>query len=442
MFFSKRVLWLVTGLLASVQARSSTGDSVLVVVEPEQQNNYSLFFGSLKDRGYDLTFRAPKAAEPPLVEFDAPSFSHVILFPAASKNLAKDLTPQALVGVLSHDVNILVALPKKQTLLSAFAAEFSLTLPPPDTRLISYFPVREDAPTVIPVSVPKEHPILSRNVDTVWFSGVPHALGNNPLLVPILRAPPQSFAGEVGGSADALVDAAEKGGEGLWAGGQLSLISGFQALNNGRVTFVGGAEMFTDDFAQKNVAPGVKSGNAQLANDIAAWTFRESQVFRIDKIEHHRLNATGPSDQYTINDNIVFTAYVSRYDPQSSTWLPYSGLQDLQLEFTMLDPHIRTALPPVPGFAGKYSVTFRAPDRHGVFKFVIDHKRKGMTYLHSSTTVAVVPPRHDGYPRFLSAAWPYYVGAISTSAAFLLFSALWLAGDLRQEKKGKMHKTE
>lgn len=49
----------------------------------------------------------------------------------------------------------------------------------------------------------------------------------------------------------------------------------------------------------------------------------------------------------------------------------------MQLEFTMLDPHIRTALPPVPGKAGEYSVTFRAPDRHGVFKFVINHKRKG-----------------------------------------------------------------
>lgn len=60
-----------------------------------------------------------------------------------------------------------------------------------------------------------------------------------------------------------------------------------------------------------------------------------------------------------------------------------------------------------------------------------------MTYLESSTTVAVVPPRHDGYPRFLSAAWPYYIGAMSTSVGFLIFSALWLAGGLRGGKKGK-----
>ena len=54
----------------------------------------------------------------------------------------------------------------------------------------------------------------------------------------------------------------------------------------------------------------------------------------------------------------------------------------------------------------------------------------------------VVPPRHDEYPRFLSAAWPYYAGAFSTSAAFVLFVAVWLAGDEREPKKNKGTKAE
>lgn len=65
------------------------------------------------------------------------------------------------------------------------------------------------------------------------------------------------------------------------------------------------------------------------------------------------------------------------YEPSTGTWHPHSSIDDLQLEFTMLDPHIRTALPAVRGVPGKYSVTFRAPDRHGVFKFVVNYKRKG-----------------------------------------------------------------
>lgn len=50
----------------------------------------------------------------------------------------------------------------------------------------------------------------------------------------------------------------------------------------------------------------------------------------------------------------------------------------------MLDPHIRTSLPPVPDTPGEYSVTFRAPDRHGVFKFAIDHRREGYALFSSS----------------------------------------------------------
>jgi oligosaccharyltransferase complex subunit beta len=106
----------------------------------------------------------------------------------------------------------------------------------------------------------------------------------------------------------------------------------------------------------------------------------------------------------------------------------------------MLDPHLRTGLLPVDGQSGLYRAAFRVPDRHGVFKFVLDHRRRGWTTLKAAT---VVPPRYDGYPRFLSAAWPYYAGAISTSVGFLIFSALWLAGeDARDGKKGKSTKTE
>ncbi|KAJ7672625.1 oligosaccharyl transferase beta subunit [Mycena rosella] len=429
----------LSGLL---HAKSSDGDSVLVVVEEAHKKDFTIFFDGLKEQGYDLTFRAPKDEKPVVVEHDVPAFSHIILFASESKNFAKDITPQSLVELLSGGTNLLIALSQKQTPLASLASEFSLILPPPGTPLVSFFPEREDPPSVIPIAAPASSLILSPGIAPVWFSGVAHALGNNPLLVPILNAPPESFAADSEGGADVLVDATEKGGEGLWAGSQLSVATGFQAVGGGRVTWVGGVDMFSDKFAKKEISKGVKSGNVEFGRDVAAWTFQESLVLRIDSTTHHLVNSTTPLEQYTTNDNIVYTAEISRFNPQTSTWQPYSGITDMQLEFTMLDPHIRTALPAVPGSPGKYSVTFRAPDRHGVFKFVINHKRKGWTHLHSSTTVAVVPPRHDGYPRFLSAAWPYYAGAISTSVGFFLFSAAWLAGESRESKKGKGGKAQ
>ncbi|KAK7449722.1 oligosaccharyl transferase glycoprotein complex, beta subunit [Stygiomarasmius scandens] len=423
---------LIFGLASVLDAKSSSGNSVLVILDPARRPDYSIFFNGLQEKGYDLTFRAPKDEAPALIEDDIPSFAHVIFF-ASDKHFAKDITPQTLVQLLSSNTNLLIALGQKQNLLTSLAPEFSLILPPPGSSLVSYFPERKEPNTVVPIEVPSSSKILSSTSSPVWFSGVPFALGNNPLVFPILTAPAEGFAADSEGStADALADAADKGGEGLWAGSQLATVAGFQALGGARAAWVGGPELFSDEFAKKEISKGVKSGNQQAAADIAAWTFQENLVLRIDSTTHHLVNTSFPKEHYTTNDIVEFVAQISRYNPSKDKWEPFSGIDDLQLEFTMLDPHIRTALPAVRGSSGKYAVTFRVPDRHGVFKFVVDYKRKGWTHLHSSTTVPVVPPRHDGYPRFLSAAWPYYVGAISTSVGFFLFSALYLAGDARE----------
>jgi len=225
-------------------------------------------------------------------------------------------------------------------------------------------------------------------------------------------------------------------------GSQLNVVTGFQTKQNTRIMWAGGVDLFSDEFINKASSTGVKSGNEAFANDITSWTFQETNVLRLDHTTHHLANETVERSHYTINEQVTFEAHISQFDPERAVWVPKTDIADLQLEFTMLDPHVRTALRP--GSApGTYAVTFRVPDRHGVFKFILDHKRAGYTFLESSTTVPVVPPRHDGYPRFLSAAWPYYAGAISTSVGFVLFSALWLAGDDRSlvtARKGK--KTE
>ena len=171
---------------------------------------------------------------------------------------AKDITPQSLVSLLNLKTNLIIALSTKQNLFSSLASEFYLILPPPGTPLISYFPKRNEPATLIPISPStqdKATKILSKDLPPVWFSGVPMSLGNNPLLVPILHAPAESFASEVdGGTADAVVDAADRGGEGLWAGSQLSVVTGFQTMNGARVTWVGGVDVFSDELAQKEVS--------------------------------------------------------------------------------------------------------------------------------------------------------------------------------------------
>lgn len=166
---------------------------------------------------------------------------------------ASDITPQSLVSLLDKGTNLLLALSQKQNLINSLANEFSLILPPPQTPLVSHIPEREEPATVIPI-IPQPNAIIGSDLPPVWFSGIPAALGNNPLLFPILRAPAESFASDAtaDSGADSVLEAADRGGEGLWAGSSLSLVTGFQTRNGARASWIGGVELFSDEFAKKN----------------------------------------------------------------------------------------------------------------------------------------------------------------------------------------------
>ena len=220
--------------------------------------------------------------------------------------------------------------------MRSFGTEFGLILPPPNTPLVSHFPKRAGPRTVVPISVPSYSaagssgsssssalPILSPEThgQEIRFAGTPFALGasagTNPQLVPILHAPAQSFATDTTKDAEAevLVDASERGGEGLWAGAHLAVLAGFQTKAGGRVVWAGGVEMFGDAFAtnaqekkqtkQQQEAGGGDNGNTLLALDVAAWAFQERAVLRIEGVSHHRVGETEAPEMYTINDQVV-----------------------------------------------------------------------------------------------------------------------------------------
>lgn len=213
--------------------------------------------------------------------------------------------------------------------MRSFAPEFGLILPPPNTPLISHFPKRAGPRTIVPISVPSPAPasggspalpILSPEAHghEVLFAGTPFALGASPQLVPILRAPPQSVATDTArdGEADVLADAAERGGEGLWAGAHLAVLAGFQTRAGARVVWAGGVEMFGDALATADAAKQTKKAaqagaaanvNTLVALDVAAWAFQERAVLRIEGVSHHRVGETQAQERYTTNDVVVRT---------------------------------------------------------------------------------------------------------------------------------------
>ena len=68
-------------------ARSSTGDSVLVVLDSAaDKDNYSIFFNDLTEKGYNLTFRSSKDSKPVVIDDEVAQFAHVVVFAPDSKS--------------------------------------------------------------------------------------------------------------------------------------------------------------------------------------------------------------------------------------------------------------------------------------------------------------------------------------------------------------------
>jgi len=111
----------------------------------------------------------------------------------------------------------------------------------------------------------------------------------------------------------------------------------------------------------------------------------------------------------------------------------------VQLELIMLDPYIRKTLDQVPldeeSTVGTFTTTLQLPDQYGVFKFTVNYKRHGLSYVESVTTVGIHPFRHDQYPRFISQAKPYYTSAASMGVGLLIFSFVYLWGGLDSSVK-------
>lgn len=145
------------------------------------------------------------------------------------------------------------------------------------------------------------------------------------------------------------------------------LISSLQSTKNTRMSWISSTSFLSDSSLSNDC-------NKHSALDLINWTFQQKGVVNVTNMKHHK---TGENTtlEYVYNDESNFEIHLS--DQHNRPFIT----DTLQLEFTMLDPHIRAHLPPShvsdDGTSMVYKLTFRVPDRHGIFKFVVDWKRKG-----------------------------------------------------------------
>ena len=110
-------------------------------------------------------------------------------------------------------------------------------------------------------------------------------------------------------------------------------------------------------------------------------------------------------------------------------WHPYVA-DDIQLQFIMLEPYysvlLETEKEHTEAGVATYSYKFRVPQRLGIFRFVIDYWRYGLTFLDEQCEVSVIQWRHDAFPRYLTRAMPFYATVFVLMAGFFIFVAYFL----------------
>lgn len=206
------------------------------------------------------------------------------------------------------------------------------------------------------------------------------------------------------------------------------LIGAMQARNNARVVVSGSAEFFSNTAFKAS-----KMANKHLSNELLRWFMKEKSLLRFSDVKHRKLNKENTVSStdialrtnfegYTIMDEIEYSIKIEIFDNEKQ-WKPYDA-DDVQLEFVRIDPFVRQTMQREP--TGTYVAKFKVPDVYGVYKFQVDYKKQGLTWLFSSTQVSVRPLRHNEYERYIFSAYPYYLSAFLMMIYLYVFSFVYL----------------
>ncbi|KAH8423516.1 dolichyl-diphosphooligosaccharide-protein glycotransferase [Aspergillus melleus] len=440
---------LVFCFLAVANALSSSGNRLAVILEDAADKElYSTFWGDLQARGYNIFFESPKNERFSLFEYGERAYDHLLILPPRSKGFGPSLTPQKIVEFMNKDGNVLLALSGKSATPSAISSlllelDFHLSA---DRSSIAVDHFNYDV-----LSAPEKHDVLllqrpgQLRPDTkAFFAGEgvvafprasPHTLGDSSQLVaPILRAPITAYSYNPKEDAPTVEDVQA-------TGSQLALVSAMQARNSARFTLLGSADSLQDKWFSATVkAPGsgkeTKTANQDFAKQLTAWTFKETGVLKVGKVEHHlakdgevTADELNPS-LYRIKNETVFDIEVSEYNYDSFVPFEVPTNDALQLEFTMLSPFHRLDLQPSRRTENStiYSARFVVPDQHGIFSFRVNYKRPFFTNIEEKHEVTVRHYAHDEYPRSweISGGWVWIAGLWSVIGGFLAFVVVWL----------------
>ncbi|XP_046332436.1 dolichyl-diphosphooligosaccharide--protein glycosyltransferase 48 kDa subunit-like isoform X1 [Haliotis rufescens] len=425
----------VLALLAFASIALAGKRTLILVDNWAIRETHSTFFRSLRDIGFDLTFKLADDGSLALVKYGEFLYDNLIIFSPSVEEFGGNLDVAAITSFIDGGGNVLVAASSAiGDPLRELATECGVEFDDERTAVIDHlnYDVSDLGKHTLIVADPGnliESPMIvgPKNPAPFLFRGVGMlADPENPLVLSLLHASSTAYSHNPDTKISEFPHAVGK---------NTLLVAALQARNNARVVFVGSLDFFSDEFFQSPVQKANggnrfdKSGNQDLALNMARWVFKERGVLRVGAVTHNKKGEKKPPAAYTVFDNVRYTIQIEELS--EGKWQPFQGT-DIQLEFVRIDPFVRTLLKKQNGM---FYVEFILPDVYGVYQFRVDYNRVGYTHLFSTTQVSVRPLQHTQFERFIPAAYPYYTSAFSMMFGVLILSIVFL--HFKEEPKEK-----
>lgn len=391
------------------------------------RETHSIFFKSLQDRGFQLTYRSADDPTLTLVKYGAHLYKNLILFSPSVEEFGGNVNVQAITDFIDNGGNVLVAANSNVgDAIRELATECGVEIDEEGAHVIDHlnYDVSDEGQHTLIVAdsanLLDAQTIVGdkKSIGPLLFRGIGMVSDqNNPLVLDILLASSTAYSYDPNKKITEYPHAVGK---------NTLLVSALQARNNARIVFTGSLDFFSDSLFQSGVQKSgtdkkyEKSGNEALAIALSKWVFKEQGVLRVGRVRHHKIGETSPPEAYTVMDNVIYSIEIEKYD--SGKWVPFDA-NDVQLEFVRIDPFVRT---PLKKEGNTYVSKFTIPDVYGVYQFKVDYNRIGYTYLYSATQVSVRPLEHTQYERFILSAYPYYISSFSMMFGVFIFSFVFL----------------
>ncbi|XP_047311761.1 dolichyl-diphosphooligosaccharide--protein glycosyltransferase 48 kDa subunit-like [Impatiens glandulifera] len=416
-------------LCSSFSPESPTDRRILVLLDDfAVKSSHSLYFNSLRTRGYELDFKLADDPKIALQRYGQYLYDGLVLFAPKAERLGGSIDAAAVLDFVDsgHDL-IIAADTNASDLIREIATECGVDFDEDSSAIVidhtSYAVSHTEGDHTLIASdhfIQSDALLGSKKIEApVLFQGIGHSLNPaNSLVLKVLSASSSAYSANPKSklsSAPTLL------------GSTISLVSVVQARNNARVLISGSLSMFGNRFLQAGVQKSgsslkhAKSGNEQFLIELSKWVFHERGHLKAVNVRHHKAGEADEPSMYRINDDLEYLVEI--YEWSGTSWEPYVA-DDVQVQFYMMSPYVLKSLSN--NGKGQFSTSFKVPDVYGVFQFKIEYQRLGYTSLSLAKQIPVRPFKHNEYERFIPTAFPYYGASFSMMAGFFIFSTVYL----------------